>query len=206
MLVERMQHFVIPVSAADVQPKLGLSLQVDLDASFRLYGVCVWNLGVPEVDGVDGQVAVRLYRPNAQQIQRQLTASNLLFPGNQYNLTGVSPNKAMAAPIRPGVLFPAGSVINLRCDVGLGTGIAVPAGVLVILLGNEHLAQGGQRLQPAVSGSSTWESAALTSIILHGAIDRAHWPANEKITLSPLRRTPISFGRPVCTRIRPRRT
>jgi hypothetical protein len=141
MLVERMQHFVINVSAADVQPILGLSLQVDLDASFRLYGVCVWNLGVPEFDGVDGQVAIRIYRPNSQQIQRQLTSSNLLFPGNQYNLTGVSPTKALAAPIRPGVLFPAGSVINFDI-LGLGTGIAVPTGVMVVFIGTNIYQQG----------------------------------------------------------------
>jgi hypothetical protein len=141
MLVERMQHFVIPVSAANVPAKLGLTQQVDLDASFRLLGVVVWNLGVPSGTGCEGQIAIRIYRPNAQQIQRQLTASNLLFPGNQYNQAALSPNKALISPIRPGVLYPAGSVITLDI-LGLNTGIVTPQGCIIVLVGTNIYQEG----------------------------------------------------------------
>jgi hypothetical protein len=136
-----MQHFAFPASAVNAQPAIGLRLQVDLDASFRLFGVVVWNLGVPEVDGVDGQIAIRFARPDGRTIQRQMTASNQLFPGNQYNLTGVSPNKAWASPIRPSVLYPAGSVIEIDIQ-GLNTGIASPTGVIVVFVGTNVYQQG----------------------------------------------------------------
>ncbi len=141
-LVERMQHFVINVSAANAQPVLGLSQQVDLDASFRLMGIVVWNLGVAVDKGAEGQIAIRLYRPNGQQIQRQLTSSNLIAPGNQYNQSSLlSPNKALVAPIRPGVLYPAGSVINV--DVwGLDTGIVSPKGSVIVLVGTNIYQEG----------------------------------------------------------------
>lgn len=141
MLVERMQHFVLNVSAADVQPQLGLTVQVDLDASFRLYGVCVWNLGVPQGDGAEGQIAIRFQRPDGRQIQRQITASNLLFPGNQYNQQTLVPNKAYVCPIYPSVLYAAGSVINIDIK-GLATGIATPTGAVVIFAGTNIYQQG----------------------------------------------------------------
>ena len=141
MLVERMQHFVLPVSAANVQPQLGLTVRVDLDAPFRLFGVVIWNLGVVAGTGCEGQIAIRIQRPDGRTIQRQITASNQLFPGNQYNQTGISPNKAWACPIHPGVLFPAGSVIELDV-MGLPTGIDAPQGSIVVFVGTNIYQQG----------------------------------------------------------------
>jgi hypothetical protein len=141
MLVERMQHFVMTVSPAQVPALIGLTQQVDLDASFRLMGICVWNLGVPAGTGCEGQLAIRIYRPDGRQIQRQLTSSNLLTPGNQYNQTSLSPNKALAAPIRPSVLYPAGSVINFDV-LGLDTGIASPSGCIIVFIGTNIYQQG----------------------------------------------------------------
>ena len=141
MLVERMQHFVLPISAANVQPRLGLTVQVDLDASFRLFGVVLWNLGVPSATGTEGQLAIRFQRPDGRQIQRQLTSSNLLFPGNLYNQTGPNPNKALASPIYPSVLYPAGSVITIDIE-GLDTGIATPQGSILVLIGTNIYQQG----------------------------------------------------------------
>ncbi len=133
-LIERMQHYVFPVSATSLNPSEGLSLKIELDAPFRLFGIVAWNLGVVSTLGVDGQIAVRFAGPDGRQIQRQLTASNLLAPGNQYNLTGLSPNKALAAPIHPGILYPAGSVIDVDV-IGLNTGIVSPEGVILIFVG-----------------------------------------------------------------------
>jgi hypothetical protein len=141
MLTERMQHFVLPVSAADVQPKLGLTLRVDLDAPFRLFGVAIWNLGVVAGTGAEGQIAIRIQRPDGRTIQRQITASNQLFPGNQYNQATISPNKAWVCPIRPGVLFPAGSVIEMDL-MGLNTGIADPTGSIVVFVGTNIYQKG----------------------------------------------------------------
>ena len=133
MLVERMQHFVFP-TAIPTEPSIGLKLQVDLDAPFRLSGVVIWNLGVPQSTGTEGQIAIRFQRPDGRQIKRQMYSSNLLAPGNQYNATGMSPNKALVAPIYPGVLYPAGSVIAIDV-LGLPTGITAPTGVIVIFVG-----------------------------------------------------------------------
>jgi hypothetical protein len=141
MLVERMQRFVLPVSAANVQPQLGLTLRVDLDAPFRLFGVVIWNLGVVAGTGCEGQIAIRIQRPDGRTIQRQITASNQLFPGNQYNQATISANKAWACPIRPGVLFPAGSVIEMDL-MGLNTGIANPQGSIVVFVGTNIYQQG----------------------------------------------------------------
>ena len=140
-LVERMQHFVFPLSAANLNPVEGIALKVDLDAPFLLRGIVVWNLNVAGGKGIDGQLAIRFARPDGRLIQRQLTSSNLLAPGNQYNTSGLSPNKALAAPIRPGVLYPAGSVIQMDV-MGLNTGIASPAGVIVVFVGTNLYRQG----------------------------------------------------------------
>jgi len=141
MLVERMQHFVLPVSAVNAQPLIGLKLQVDLDAPFRLFGVAVWNLGVPQFTGAEGQIALRFERPDGRLIQRQLAASNQLFPGNQYNQESISPNKAYVSPIRPGVLYPAGSVIEIDVQ-GLPTGIVNPSRSIIVFVGTNIYQQG----------------------------------------------------------------
>lgn len=140
MLIPRMQHFAIPVNPP-ANPQLGLILRVDLDAPFLLSGVVIWNLGVNTDTGQDGQIAIRIIRPDGRTIQRQLTASNQLFPGSQYGSGGVQPNKALVCPIRPGVLFPAGSVIEMDV-MGLDTGIASPAGSIVVFQGTNFYQEG----------------------------------------------------------------
>lgn len=140
MLVERMQHFVTPI-AINPTPTLGLRLQVDLDAPFRLYGVVLWNLGVVQGTGTEGQIAIRFARPDGRVIQRQLISSNLVAPGNQYNALSPSPNKALVAPIHGGVLYPAGSVIEIDV-LGLNTGISDPSGVIVVFCGCNIYQQG----------------------------------------------------------------
>jgi len=141
-LIERMQHYVFPVSAS---PVLGiqnqLPLQMDSDAPFRLAGIVVWNLNVPGGGGFDGQITVRFDRPDGRKIQKQLTASNLIAPGNQYNLTGTSTNAALAAPVYPNVLYPANSVINIDVE-GLTTAIGDPTGVIIIFVGAKIFKEG----------------------------------------------------------------
>jgi|GEM_PF-3501072 len=133
MLTERMQHFVFPAPIT-AEPSIGLKQQVDLDAPFRLYGIVIWNLGVPQATGFEGQVAIRISRPDGRTIQRQMISSNLISPGNQYNVTGLSPNKALVATIHPGVLYPAGSVISIDL-LGLPSAISNPQGAIVIFCG-----------------------------------------------------------------------
>jgi hypothetical protein len=145
MLVERMQHFVFP-PAITAEPSIGLKLQVDLDAPFRLMGVVIWNLGVPQSTGTEGQIAIRFARPDGRFIQRQMISSNLVAPGNQYNETGMSTNKCLTATIHPGVLYPAGSVIAIDV-LGLPTGISDPTGVIIIFVGC-NIYQEGQVWNP----------------------------------------------------------
>jgi len=140
-LIERMQHFVFPLNTANLDPVEGLTVKVDLDAPFLLRGVVIWNLNVPTEQGVDGQIAIRFARPNGTLIQRQLTSSNLIAPGNQYNFSGLATNKALAAPIRPGVLYPAGSVISMDV-LGLPTGIVAPTGAIIIFIGTNIYREG----------------------------------------------------------------
>ncbi len=113
----------------------GLSIQLDADAPFRLYGVCLWNLGLSAnfLDGFDGQISLRFTRPDGRYIQKQLTSSNLLFPGNQVNL-GLTPNKAMVSPIYPNVLYPANSTIQIDI-IGLPSNATMPVGSVIVFIG-----------------------------------------------------------------------
>ena len=140
-LIERMQHLAFPLNTANLNPVEGLTVKVDLDTPFLLRGVVIWNLNVPAGQGVDGQIAIRFAKPNGTLVQRQLTSSNLVAPGNQYNSSGLAPNKALAAPIRPGVLYPAGSVISMDVQ-GLPAGIAVPTGAIIVFIGTNLYREG----------------------------------------------------------------
>lgn len=119
----------------------GVSLHLDPEAPFRLYGVCVWNLGVPEGDGYDGQIALRFARPDGRLVQSVITASNLLFPGNRYNIPGLSPNKAMVCPIRPSILYPANGIVQFDIT-GLPTS-ASTLGAIIVLIGTKIFNEGG---------------------------------------------------------------
>jgi len=134
-LVERMQHYVIPVSGTT--PTEGFPFMFDLDAPFRMYGICVWNMGVPSDSGFDGQLALRYTRPDNRFSQHIITASNLLFPGNRYNFT-LTPNKAMVCPVYPNILYPAGSTIRFDLTA-LGT---LSPGTLIVLTGVKIFNQG----------------------------------------------------------------
>lgn len=113
----------------------GLSLLTDADAPFRLYGVVVWNLDVENNGGFEGQIALRFKRPDGRLIQKQLTSSNLLFPGNQYNITGLAPNKAFVCPIYPSILYPANSVITVDL-LGLPSNVTTPPpGCIIVFVG-----------------------------------------------------------------------
>lgn len=111
-LTERMQFYVyrLPINVGETLE--GLSLVTDADAPFRLTDVVIWNLAVESALGFDGQIGLRIYRPDGRLIQRAITASNLLFPGSRYNTSGLSPNAAMRVPIRPGVFYQPQSTIN----------------------------------------------------------------------------------------------
>lgn len=138
-LIERMHHYVFPTSvgtgAAPLPLKNSLSLQLDADAPFRLFGVVVWNLNVENNQGCDGQLALRFKRADGRTIQGQLISSNLAFPGNQYNING-TPNKAFVCPIYPSVLYPANSVIELDI-LGLPSATTAPPGAIIIFVGTK---------------------------------------------------------------------
>lgn len=122
----------------------GLTIKIDPDAPFLLTGVCVWNSN-PDIDTVfDGQAALRFQRPDGRYIQRALTSTNLLFPGNQYN-QGLTPNAALRSPIRPGVLYPPNSVITL--DI-LGLPSSASLQLLTIVFCGINLYQTGSIWDP----------------------------------------------------------
>jgi hypothetical protein len=122
----------------------GLTIKIDQDAPFLLTGVCVWCSN-PDVTTVfDGQAALRFQRPDGRYIQRALTSTNLLFPGNQYN-QGLTPNAALRSPIRPGVLYPPNSVITL--DI-LGLPADADLQLLTIVFCGINLYQAGSIWDP----------------------------------------------------------
>jgi len=148
MLVERMQHYVFPSSAVAHQtlnnvgkPQSGLTLQMDLDSSFRLFGIVLWNLGVAAGNGFDGQVALRFARPDGRFMQRILTSSNLLMPGTQYNFTGNAPSRALVSPVYPNVVFPPGSVLTVDL-IGLPSAVVAPQGFVLIFVGTKIFNEG----------------------------------------------------------------
>lgn len=119
----------------------GLVLQTDTDAPFRLFGVVIWALNAENFKGYDGEAAIRFTRPDGRLIQKSLTSTNLLFPGNQYNITGLSPNKAMVCPINPGVLYPANSTIQVDL-LGLPSQNGSLAGFIIVFVGVKIFEEG----------------------------------------------------------------
>jgi hypothetical protein len=123
----------------------GLTIKIDPDAPFLLTGVVVWNSNPDLGNQFDGQAALRFQRPDGRYIQRALTSTNLLFPGNQYN-QGLTPNVALRSPIRPGVLYPPNSVITLDI-LGLPTDESVLQ-LLTIVFCGINLYQAGSIWDP----------------------------------------------------------
>lgn len=122
-------------------PTQGLQLRLDQDAPFRLFGVMVWNLGVSQDQGFDGQVSLRFTHADGRYVQRNLTSSNLLFPGNQYSNGGQFPNKGWMAPIHPNILYPPNSTITVDIE-GLPTGATAPPGFVIVFIGTKLFEQG----------------------------------------------------------------
>lgn len=119
----------------------GLQLRLDQDAPFRLFGVMVWNLGVAQDQGFDGQVSLRFTHADGRYVQRNLTSSNLLFPGNQYSNGGTFPNKGWMAPIHPNILYPPNSTITVDIE-GLPTTATAPPGFVIVFIGTKLFEQG----------------------------------------------------------------
>jgi len=132
-------HFTGGTSGAAAQSLQQWSLVTDLDAPFRLFGVVLWNLSVPNGQGFDGQVSIRFNRPDGRLIQRLLTSSNLLYPGNRYNIVSPQPNRAMCSPIFSNVIYPPGSTITLDLT-------ALPSGstanFIIVFVGTKLFQQG----------------------------------------------------------------
>ena len=93
-----------------------LQLLTDSDAPFRLTGVVVWALSATLSQASTVKLAIRFTRPDGSLIQKIMTSTNLLFPGNRYTgFANALPNFAMVCPIYPNVLYPPNT--NIRVDV-----------------------------------------------------------------------------------------
>lgn len=129
----------------------GLTIKIDPDAPFLLTGVCVWNSNPAMATVFEGQAALRFQRPDGRYIQRALTATDLLFPGNQYN-AGLTPNAGLRGPLRPGILYPPNSVITL--DI-LGLPSDSDLQLLTIVFCGINLYQEGSIWAPKYPGKFT---------------------------------------------------
>lgn len=136
-LIERMQHYVFPVStvnpAGSVQE--GLVLQTNLDAPFRLAGIAIWTNNAGG-GSFDGQMALRLMRPDGRLIQRVFTPANALASGNQRagnpSPTGANPNQALITPITPNIIYPANSVVVIDVQT-LNPAVVSPSAIIVLV-------------------------------------------------------------------------
>ena len=137
MIIERMQHYVFPVTTVNPAGSIqeGLNLQTDDDAPFRLYGIAVWTNNVAG-GAFDGQTSLRFMRPDGRLIQRIFTPANSLAPGNSYagtpTPTGANPNQALISPITPNIIFPPQSVITVDLQT-LNPATKTPSAVIVFV-------------------------------------------------------------------------
>ena len=125
-----------------------IPLVTDSDAPFRLMGVVVWNLNVENGQGFDGQVSIRFNRPDGRLIQKLLTSSNLLYPGNRYNVTPPQPNKALCSPINPNVVYPPHSTITIDLTGLPTTATNPPTPSFIVIFVGVKLFQPGEVWAP----------------------------------------------------------
>jgi hypothetical protein len=145
MIVERMQHYVFPISTVNPTGTIqeGLTLRTDLDAPFRLAGIAIWTNNVAG-GAFDGQMLLRFARPDGQLVQRLVTSANAIASGNSYagspTPTGANPNQALITPVYPNIVYPPQSVISVDLQT-LIPAVNAPS-ALIIFIGTKLYREG----------------------------------------------------------------
>ncbi len=143
--IERMQHYVFPITnvnpAGTIQE--GLNLRLDADAPFRLTGIAIWTNNTAG-GFFDGQMALRFMRPDGRLNQKLFFPANTLAPGNSYagspSPSTANPNQALISPVRPNIIYPPESVITMDVQT-LNPAVNNPSAI-VIFCGTKLYKQG----------------------------------------------------------------
>ena len=143
-MVERPQWYVKRLLNSGLVPafqSLGVELQTETDAPFRMVGVAVYlvdQAGAPLGAAGNVNTTIRFTRPDGSWIQKHIISAQGLNPYDAGAPNGAVGNRpsfyAYFAPLGTNVLYPAGASIQIELQVVAGD---VLAQALVVFIGTK---------------------------------------------------------------------